>query len=470
MKEYPSPPGWKVPPATPSTRAGSLPRGYSMNQPPRRPHPNDPYWQTPPGWMPPPPQFSIPLQTPYQPPRRNGGGLVRLQLTPEGVKASQKIASQQIESPPASQQIESPPANPSRRKRPFEHAVGSRQSPRRARLSERGLENDLQIYTSSSGPPTKAARKDPVMYDDNTKREVLRIMLRHQNIYGKDNPKFWKHVKDEISRGNLIPPVRLNTVTKGWIEKYKNTQNPHRTLSGEEATCAYDAEMKAWILVDNAVKREDKQRHRTANQIAEDNAVSTKMQYDFMMNDNMITEYGEEMFRPISPSLYTDPYDDHLLHEPSVEIVDATNSAPLPASAPLSSSTPASSSVTEDIIMRRPAVDVTPRVRIGPPSRSVQYNQGMTAANGINAAVNTMIEAANERAIRSEARMAERNVILDKREDMRLELDRDRLAAEIRREDSIQQLAQRVEQQGIQLSTQIDSKLDRLMAVLQQRQ
>ncbi len=312
------------------------------------------------------------------------------------------------------------------------------------------------------------------MYDDNTKREVLRIMLKHQNIYGKDNAKFWKHVKDEISRGNLIPPVRLNNVTKGWIEKYKRTQNPHRTLSGEEATCAYDAEIKAWILVEDEVKREDKQRHRTADQIAEDNAASVRMQYDFMMNDSMANEYGPELFRAISPSLYTDHYDEHLLHEPPLEITDATTSAPLPTStplptsAPIGSSTPASSSFTEEIIPRRPAVDVTPRVRVGPPSRSVQYNQGITAANGITAAVTMMIKSADERSVRSEARLVERNLVLDKREDMRLELDRDRLAAELRREDSVQQLTQRVEQQGTQLSTHIDSKFDQLMALLQQ--
>ena len=71
--------------------------------------------------------------------------------------------------------------------------------------------------------------------------------------------------------------------------------------------------------------------------------------------------------------------------------------------------------------------------------------------------------------------------MFDAREDIRLQLDRDRLAAELRREDSVQQLTQsvelqgtqltqRIELQGTQLSTHFDSKFDQIMAMLQQNQ
>jgi len=48
-----------------------------------------------------------------------------------------------------------------------------------------------------------------------------------------------------------------------------------------------------------------------------------------------------------------------------------------------------------------------------------------------------IIKSIDERSVRSKARLVERNLILDKREDIRLELNRDRLIAKLRREDSV---------------------------------
>jgi hypothetical protein len=309
-------------------------------------------------------------------------------------------------------------------------------------------------------------------------------MLKYQNLYGKENKKFWKHVTEEIRRIGLPIPQRFNNVIRGWIERYKKIQNPHRMLSGEEVTTAYDAEMKQWIGIDDEVAREDAARIQTAEQLAKDTAESTRLQYGFMMTDNMMKEHGEAMFRALSPDLPPD-WDDHLLNEYLQEVLPPreTESAPAPSlapsSAPITSDTPSSN--TEEIIPRRGAADVTRRIRPGPPSRSVVYNQGIAAASSIGTAVTALVSAADARFERQEARLAQRDVVFDAREDIRLQLDRDRLAAELRREDSVQQLTQsvelqgtqltqRIELQGTQLSTHFDSKFDQIMAMLQQNQ
>ncbi len=89
-------------------------------------------------------------------------------------------------------------------------------------------------------------------------------MLKYQNVYGKENKKFWKLVKDDIGRANLPTPTRFDNVVRGWVEKYKQIKNPHRMLSGEEANYAYEAEMKQWIAITEEVAREDTARLRNS--------------------------------------------------------------------------------------------------------------------------------------------------------------------------------------------------------------
>ena len=102
-------------------------------------------------------------------------------------------------------------------------------------------------------------------------------MLKYQNLYRKENKRFQKLVKDNITRANLLILTRFDNIVRGWVKRYKELKNLYYMLSREEANYAYKAKIKQQLGITEDVVREDIIRVKTAKQLAEDSTELTRL-------------------------------------------------------------------------------------------------------------------------------------------------------------------------------------------------